>query len=417
MRISDSLLSNNYLNSINKIKEQMSKLNKDISTGTKIHAPSDSPSGMAKILSLEKKISQHDTYTSNVQESLAFVQETINGMEQIQGQVSDLLGMLTEVQDASKGSTIKSYAAKFNSALDAIMDSANSEFEGKYIFGGSDFSDKPYGLSADSQSVLVQVGDVSADQNVKVAPNSQQKINISGTELFGTIVNQNGNIDSSTAVGGAVNTQTSIYDAEGNEYTLTVTYTKTAANTYDLTYDIEDAGSTVVYSSPSPVEVTFNATTGKLNTIDGKSTDAVHIKDSSHKIDLNLNLYGVKESASASTFAHEANQKRDIFNTLISIRDSLNNGTVPSEEDIQAVRDFNSHVLDKLAQAGNMQNQLSNSEEMLSNQKILLQSLESNENEVDVAQAVLNMQNQDYLLQLSYKMSAMILPKSLVDFI
>ena len=64
-----------------------------------------------------------------------------------------------------------------------------------------------------------------------------------------------------------------------------------------------------------------------------------------------------------------------------------------------------------------MQNQLSNSEEMLSNQKILLQSLESNENEVDVAQAVLNMQNQDYLLQLSYKMSAMILPKSLVDFI
>jgi flagellin-like hook-associated protein FlgL len=97
---------------------------------------------------------------------------------------------------------------------------------------------------------------------------------------------------------------------------------------------------------------------------------------------------------------------------LISIRNDLRNGIVPSDSDVQAVKNFNLHVLDKLAEAGNLQNQMENTEELLSNQKNLLTSLASKENDVDIAEAILNLQNQDYMLQLAYKMSAMILPKS-----
>ena len=99
MRISDAMISKNYLNSINETKKRIEVLNQQISTQKKIQNPSDSPQGIAKLLSLNKKINDADTYISNVQESKTFLQETINGMESIQGQISEAITMMTEVNN------------------------------------------------------------------------------------------------------------------------------------------------------------------------------------------------------------------------------------------------------------------------------------------------------------------------------
>jgi len=417
MRISDAMISKNYLNSINETKKKINTLNQQLSTQKKIQNPSDSPQGIAKLLALNKKINDSETYISNVQESRTFLQETVNGMESIQGQISEAITMLTEVKDASKSETLQTYADKIDSVLDTVLSAANIEFGGKFIFGGTDFSSNPYGLDGSGNSVSSLINDASGIQKVKISSTTEQKINITGTELFGTIIKQSGNIDSATAVGGTVVDTTSIYDSAGNQYDLNLTYTKTAANTYDLTYTIVDGGGTTVYTSSSAASVVFDSATGRLKTVNGSDKGTFHIFVPANKIDVNLDLNGTKETAAASSLTFNANQKRDIFNTLISIRNDLKNGVIPSDDDIQAVKDFNLHILDKLAEAGNLINQMDNTEEQLTNQKTLLTNLASKENDVDIAEAILELQNQDYLLQLSYKMSSMILPKSLVDYI
>lgn len=418
MRIADSMMSKSYLNSINDIKKNISKLNQEVSTQQKILAPSDSPTGIAKLLSLNKKVSEAETYISNVKEGSTFIQETINSMEAIQGQVSDAIVMLAEVSNESINSALSSYADKFDSILNSLISNANNEFGGKFIFGGTDFSGLPYGLSSDGNSVNVLVDDNSGKQSVKISANSSQAINVSGTELFGTIISQSGNIDSATAVGGTVNSTTKIYDADGNEYDLNLSFEKTAANTYDLTYDIlDDTAASIFASAPAAVEAVFDATTGKLKTLGGSSKGTLHITSSADKIDFTLNMLDTTETASASSLSLEANQKRDIFSYLISVRNKLRSGQKPNDEEAVAIKNFNNHILDKLANSGNTLNQLTNTEEQLVNQKNLLVNLAAKENEVDVAEAIMDLQNQDYLLQLSYKLSAMILPKSLVDYL
>ena len=416
MRISDAMMSKNYLNSINDIKNKISNLNKHISTQQKILAPSDSPVGIAKLLSINKKVADAETFISNVQESKTFVQESINAMESIQSQISDALIMLTEVSDESKNEAMSAYADKIDSILNSILSNANNEFSGKYVFGGTDYSSNPYGLSSDGNSVSLLVADNPGKQKVKINSTTTQTLNVTGTELFGTIIKQNGTIDSATAMGGTVNATTKVYDSQGNEFDLNLTYTKTAANTYDLTYNIMD-GATTVYTSPSASEVIFNATTGKIATINGSENKTLRVVSTSDNIDFTIDFLGTKEGATAEAFTFEANQKRDIFNFLITLRNNLRNGIKPTTEDKKVINDFNLHILDKLASAGNTLNQLSNTEELLNNQKELLINLAAKENEVDVAEAIIDLQNQDYMLQLSYKMSAMILPKSLVDYI
>ena len=337
-------------------------------------------------------------------------------MESIQSQISDALIMLTEVSDESKNEAMSAYADKIDSILNSILSNANNEFSGKYVFGGTDYSSNPYGLSSDGNSVSLLVADNSGKQKVKINSTTTQTLNVTGTELFGTIIKQNGTIDSATAMGGTVNATTKVYDSQGNEFDLNLTYTKTAANTYDLTYNIMD-GATTVYTSPSASEVIFNATTGKIATINGSENKTLRVVSTSDNIDFTIDFLGTKEGATAEAFTFEANQKRDIFNFLITLRNNLRNGIKPTTEDKKVINDFNLHILDKLASAGNTLNQLSNTEELLNNQKELLINLAAKENEVDVAEAIIDLQNQDYMLQLSYKMSAMILPKSLVDYI
>ena len=107
----------------------------------------------------------------------------------------------------------------------------------------------------------------------------------------------------------------------------------------------------------------------------------------------------------------------DIFNTLLTIKNKLENGELPTDEEAARVDEFNQHILNKLSSAGNLINKLENTKEVLNNQQFVITSLVSDEQDVDIAKAVLELQNQDYVLQLSYKISSMVLPKSLMDFL
>jgi flagellin-like hook-associated protein FlgL len=49
MRISDLIISNNYIGNTNKIKDRISVLNRQIISGNKIERPSDSPVGTSRV--------------------------------------------------------------------------------------------------------------------------------------------------------------------------------------------------------------------------------------------------------------------------------------------------------------------------------------------------------------------------------
>lgn len=300
MRISDLMLTNNYTDNINNIKSRISNLSEQISTGNKINNPSDSPTDVVRLLDLKKRLNQNDTYSKSIANGKDFMEETVTVLENINDLVTNVLVKLTEVNDSTKDSTLSSYANEIDSALNLILSLANTEYNGKYIFGGTDFSDLPFGYNAGNTGIIVKPADISGKQVINISFQQEEQINLPGSEVFG-------NVD-------------------------------------PLTGD-------------------------------------------------------------------------DIFNLLISIRNKLNSGIKPDQNDIDKLKNIQSNFLDQISKAGVVINNLDNTSEMLTNQNVKLQELISNVNDVDLAKAIMEMQNQDYILQMSYKLSAMILPKSLIDFL
>ncbi|MFO7445047.1 MAG: flagellar hook-associated protein FlgL [Ignavibacteriaceae bacterium] len=418
MRISDILMNNSFINNISKTKERINKLSIQIATSTRVHKPSDSPVSAAKILRLGTTMSQNDNYAKNVANGQAIVNETTFALEAMQTEISGILTKMTELNNAANETNYKIYAEQIDLALKSILDAANSQSDGKYIFGGTDHSVMPYGYTSGQGSIETKAGDVSGKQYVKMSSNILQKINMTGTEIFGTVLTGSGNLDSSAAIGSVYTVNNTVYNSSKEEYNLTLNYTKTAANTYSLTYDVLDSTSTSIYASaPAAVEVTFDPATGEFTALNGRDTSFLKIQDSAHHLDFSIDMNFVNETSAASSISFTSNQKTDIFNTLLRVRNDLNNGIKPSDEDEQMIKNFNNSILDKISEAGNITNQLAATEELLINQKSVLQGLMANEQEVDVAKAIMELQNQDYMLQLAYQVSAKILPKSLLDYI
>ncbi len=418
MRISDLMRSNDFLYNLNATKNKLNDLQTQVATGNQIQQPSDSPSGTVSILGWNSQINQANTIMSNIDSGLSFVNDSTQSLQNIQDEITNVQSKLTQVQNAANNQDLSNFADQIDSSLSLILDSANTQSDGKYVFAGTDFTAAPFGYTSDGKSIEVKDGNISGTQSIRISPDVAQQINLSGTDVFGTIIKGGGNIDSGTAVGATVTAQTNVYDSKGNQYTFKLNFTKTAADTYDFTYDIVDSSNTSVLSSPPAAQsMVFDSSTGYLQTVDGKSPSLTHITVPSSNIDFNFDPSSLTENNASSSLTFTANQKTDIFNTLINIRDNLRNGIKPTTDQMQAVSDFNSRLMDNLTQAGNIANRLTNSKDLMNNKTLQLQDLVSKTQGIDVAKAVVDLQNQDYLLQMSYKLASTVLTTSILNYL
>jgi len=418
MRITDLMSVDNYILNIQRTKEKMSTIQSQLSTQQKIQKPSDSPEGTGKLIRLQNQLSTSSGYSKNIEDGLSYIDVSITAMESIQTSITDILTSLATANNATVTDGLDSFADQVDNALDAILNAANEKFNGKYLFAGTDYSTKPYGYNADGSAIEIKASNISGKQNIQISKNVVQKINITGEELFGTVVKQSGNLDSSAAVGSVQTNQTSVYSSDGTEYTFIATYTKTADNTYSLSYDIQDSGGSSVYSTPpSSLNVKFNSTTGEISSIDGKPASSFIVEAPSQNIQFSFDTTKIKETSGVSSLSFSANQDVDIFNTLLTIKNKLQNGELPTDEEVARVENFNQNILNKISSAGNIVNKLQDTNDVLNNQQNVITDLISNEQDVDEAKAILDLQNMDYILQVTYQVSSMILPRSLLDYL
>ncbi len=415
MRITESMMSNYYIGSINQLKSKIALLQRRISSGVMIEKPSDSPVGTVKVIRNNDQINQIDTYLKNIQSGLSFLNQTTFALQSIQDEVVNVVGKLEELNNPINQQNMSLYADMIENSLKLMVDVANSKADGKYIFGGTDQSGKPFVYSSGEQTIE-QNTKIRGFNTVRISQGIQQRINITGLEIFSTIITADGTLDRNSAIGNIVTQSRNIYDNSGNQYSLQVNIQKTNNNQYELTYSITDSNSNTIYNSPSPFQLVFNSTTGALETIDGNAPSVINVNVPSNKINFNLDLNQLREADTDQVLLN-ANQDIDIFNQLKIIIENLRDGIPPTEEQRAAVNAFNSKVIGKLSEIGNIVNQFTTIESMLTQQNLDLEENNSQVNGVDVAKAIIELQNQDYLLQLSQKLAATILPKSLLDYL
>lgn len=185
MRITTSESYQSFLNGIQSIQQRMNQDQAEITSGNKINQPSDDPAGAADVVRLTAEKSEIDQYTSNA----ASGQDRLNYTDTVLGSVQTMIQRIISLGQTALGknsAATGALTAEIDSLRDQIVSSANTDYQGMYLFGGTQTTQPPYAVQTD-KSVTYQ-GNSNSFQ-VQVGRNSTLQVQVPGSQAFSGSVN------------------------------------------------------------------------------------------------------------------------------------------------------------------------------------------------------------------------------------
>lgn len=184
MRVTELNMVNSFLNSVSVSRAKIDKLNHQLSSQKKINSMSDDPTGATSVLRLKNKLTENEQYQANI----TFVDGMMNTTANSLDSAADLFNRVSETISRSSsvgtGGDLSAFAVSMHQMFEELMQIANTSFNGKYIFGGTETKDLPYTFDTASNSVVMNPNGVSGSIKLDVAPQIQEPSNISGAEAF-----------------------------------------------------------------------------------------------------------------------------------------------------------------------------------------------------------------------------------------
>jgi flagellar hook-associated protein 3 FlgL len=157
MRIATSTISDGIVNQIDSLATQQAALQNEVSTGQKITEPEDDPAGVNTALTLESELSDLTQYGSNASQALTVAESSSTGLTSLKS-VSDTAGELATLGTGTLGaSSMASYGTETNQLIEQAVQTANTEFDGSYIYGGTASSTPPFTVTRDSSGDITNV--------------------------------------------------------------------------------------------------------------------------------------------------------------------------------------------------------------------------------------------------------------------
>lgn len=230
-RITPQMQGSLILANINNDLSALDNTQNELSTGMQITQPSDSPYGTGLSMQLSGQISAMKSYAANVNDGTAWASTASTALQSIQQSVESARTLVVEAGDSSSGTNgDSSIAAQIGELITDIKESANTQYNGQFIFSGSATSVAPYtdatgdAYQGNNGSILRTIGPGGSPVAVNVDLSSvlgggQDAGDGALLDTLETIQSdvQNGNVTSTTDLS---NLDTNISDLEGLQGTV-----------------------------------------------------------------------------------------------------------------------------------------------------------------------------------------------------
>lgn len=208
MRITNGMISSNFLNSLNKSLERQTTLQEQLADGKSIHRPSDDPVRVARSLYFNTNLTNNEQYTQNVKDAVSWMDTTDGILSDVSSVMIKTQELVTGADGSKPTEALNAIGQELNGLIDSITQMSNSQIGDRYLFSGQ--MDKTLPLerkmitntdTGEMVEVVVYKGDLNKIsmplQNGLVNPD-RDSINLTGAEVFGPVetintLDENGN--------------------------------------------------------------------------------------------------------------------------------------------------------------------------------------------------------------------------------
>lgn len=175
MRVTNKMMADNAIAQLFKQREQMVRTQENIISGKRVNRPSDDPAEIGSILSHRTTISSLDQYNDNISKAKLH----INTVDDVLGMVSDLLRDAKEIAYDTAPNMRAEMAEQVAAIREQVLQMANYQIDGKYIFSGDATQTTPY-----NSTTWLYNGDTGTKDTV-IGENMQISITAAGSSIFG----------------------------------------------------------------------------------------------------------------------------------------------------------------------------------------------------------------------------------------
>ena len=467
LRITQGILFSRALEDIRNSQLRFSKIQRQVATGHRVNAPSEDPVAMLRILPLTAELRNLGQMQKNLQlaqEAVTLGASSLQDASQIMQRVRELTtqGANGSLSDSDR----RSISNELDQLLQQMVSVANSNQAGRYQFGGTVTDTAPFTTVNDGGGSRVVYGGNQQDLTVGVAPGINAALNIPGDAIFqfrsrgptefagDTGASPSGAADSGTGFETLEVTFNGLHTDAPSEITagsgtttalgsLSYSFT-TAPNTLSIgggaalpipatDQDFTTAdGRTInltVTGVPATASGTFTSKAG-LST-DGGATvvdisnfadSDVRVRNSFDGTVLNVDVTGVARSGNESV---KFTGTFDVFTTLISLRDILRNDSGDPPQAVTAsvskmlaeIDGAHDVVLDGLREMGFRSSSMELLEARVASISISSTESLSLVRDIDLAEAILEIQRQELSYQAALQVGARVLQTSLINFL
>lgn len=412
-RITNSMLSSNYLKNMKRNMNNMQALQNQLASGKEINKASDNPYVASRSMQLNAEISYNKQYDENIKDTSNWLDTTDTALSQMGNIFGRIETLLVNSGNGTYGDDEKSAIKdEIKEKVNELSQVLNTSFDGSYIFGGTKTSSKP--------TTVVDGKLEYADKNGNgiVKTSAGMSIDLSTNPIVSSIKPSN-------------NMKIEGIDKSGSNITVTVKdYTNTPATqvTPSPTIDLTKVGTvTPPSTTPETLESLFTtALAPNFNSNDAKeavsSYSALDQINSSLEVDISQGVKSIYNKTAVDVLEFKdkngksinvSNLLSDIINNLGSSGDSSNLIT-GNLTDIQAVT---ANLLQKRSEVGTMQNRMDSAQSNNETQNYNMTDILSKTEDIDFADKTMEYSMMQTVYTAALQTSAKILPMTILSYL
>ncbi|MCD8510247.1 MAG: flagellar hook-associated protein FlgL [Bacillus sp. (in: Bacteria)] len=149
MRITHQMLHQNSLKQMNQTLSQLNKTFHEVSTGKRLHRPSDDPAGISRAMNLKSSLTANEQFHRNADSAYFWLDET----DQTIQQMTNVLQRVRELTVQGSNDTLSAQdrsaiAIEIRELSEQIRQFANTKVNGNYLFNGQKTNTAPFQINS-----------------------------------------------------------------------------------------------------------------------------------------------------------------------------------------------------------------------------------------------------------------------------
>lgn len=263
------------MNYISSGQSRYYQLSEEAASGKKLTKPSDDPSGAKNVINTNTRLNQLSNYTDNMklaQNELDVLDDTMSSLTTAMQNAIDLSTQAANGSYSQKD--LNNIKIQIDQTIQNMVDLANTQYNGNYIFSGTSTGTQAYTLTKDAAGNITDItynGTPSTGQyqrNVTISDGISVGINTTGDQVFGDyhslpapahgtgLLGNLMTISNALTAGNQATISANLDNLANNLDTVTVTRTKFASVTqrFEITQSSIDTSTTQLKSYRSDLQ-------------------------------------------------------------------------------------------------------------------------------------------------------------------